>query len=72
MDPRLLRFVGACRAAIEQEIEILIELLDTIDGDPDLEEDSGDMCEAGDDGCGFFKGGMGRVGWGSVWEEQGL
>ena len=38
------------RKAIEQQIEALIALLDTIDGDPDLEEDelNGDPLDLGE------------------------
>lgn len=41
----------ANRSEIENEIERLIGLLDTIDPDPDLEPET-DVCLAGDDGCG--------------------
>lgn len=39
------------RAAIEDQIEALIALLDGFDGDPDLEPEH-DRCGAADDGCG--------------------
>ncbi len=43
------------RAQVEQAIEALIEILDQLDGDPDLEtdadleDDTSDCCEARDD-----------------------
>lgn len=39
------------RRAIERKIEELIDLLDTVDGDPDLEDDEldGDELELGED-----------------------
>ncbi|MFW2831745.1 hypothetical protein [Sphingomonas sp. ID0503] len=48
-------FTLANRAAIEAEIERLIGILDTADGDCDLEDDDFDRCTAGDDGCGAFQ-----------------
>ena len=43
---------------ISEGIEFLIDLLDLMGGDPDLEEDDGDSCDAGDDGCGpIMRGG---------------
>jgi len=42
------------RKAVEQQIEALIDLLDQLDGDPDMEEDelAGDPLDLGeDDGC---------------------
>jgi len=41
------------RAAIEHHVEALIALLDTIDGDADLEEDNEDCCGARDDTGGY-------------------
>jgi len=42
-----------------------IDLLDRLDGDPDLEP-----CLAGDDGCHYFDCGR-REGWGSEWSDDG-
>ena len=44
------KFSLSNRAEIEAEIERLIGLLDTADGDCDLEPEH-DFCLAGDDGC---------------------
>lgn len=57
------------RAAIEDEIERLIALLDTFDGDTDLEAEH-DVDDAHDDGCGSFYA-QGRRLWGSPHEEDG-
>lgn len=57
------------REAIEGEIERLIALLDTVDGDPDLEPED-DRCLAGDDGCGALRDFTGNLVWGSH-EEHG-
>ena len=42
---------AAQRARIERDVDLLLELLDTLDGDPDLDGGYGDedCCEAGDD-----------------------
>lgn len=37
------------RKAIEDQIELLVGILDCIDGDPDLEDDNEDSCSAYDD-----------------------
>ncbi|TKD52061.1 hypothetical protein [Sphingomonas baiyangensis] len=65
-------------------VEILIARLDRIDPDPDLEDDDPDtsveddprgfdpetdVCEAGDDGCGFHMLG-GHSGWGADSDED--
>jgi len=48
------------RRSVERAIEQLITLLDTADGDPDLEvlevdeDDLEDCCQAGDDSCELF------------------
>ncbi len=48
---RLLRqpVTPALRARIERDIELLIELLDVLEGDTDQEADHEGCCEAGDD-----------------------
>lgn len=45
-----LGVMPADREAIEQQIEVLIEMLDHIDGDPDMEPDHEDYdaCDAGE------------------------
>jgi hypothetical protein len=62
------KFRLANRGAIADEIERLIAILDTVDGDPDLEPEH-DMCLAGDDGCGFHQCGA-LVGWGNDHDEM--
>lgn len=64
------------RTRLEALIADAIDLLDEIDGDPDLEnydadeEDSeADCCEAGDDGCGPLLR-HGRIVWGSEHEHD--
>lgn len=47
------RLTAKRRAAIEECIERLIAILDTLDPDCDLEPET-DFCLAGDDGCGAF------------------
>lgn len=46
-----LKLSTAHRSAIENQIEILLALLDQMDGDLDLEPEE-DVCSAHDDGCG--------------------
>lgn len=58
------------RAAIEDQIEALIAMLDALDGDPDLEPED-DVCAARDDGCGPFYV-QGRRLWGSIDEDPGV
>jgi hypothetical protein len=59
------------RAELEAFVASAIDLLDSIDGDADLEPEE-DRCEAGDDGCGCFVGGQaGGVHWGSAHEAAG-
>lgn len=62
------------RTTIASAVEVLIAVLDTMDGDPDFEEEpdlepEDDRCEAGDDGCGAFVR-HGQVYWGSIENES--
>lgn len=65
------QFALANRAAIEDEIERLIALLDGADGDPDIEPED-DYCIAGDDGCGLARSMTGGTAWGAPEEEPGV
>lgn len=58
------------RAAIADQIETLIALLDVMDGDPDFEPED-DRCMAGDDGCAPFLL-QGKQYWGSTDEDRGV
>lgn len=67
------RLEAAIDAAVHGEADLpewviaaAIDLLDVVDGDPDLEQ-----CEAGDDGCYYFVAG-GRAGWGYDLADYGV
>ncbi len=57
----LLPWPPANRRAIEDQIELLIAMLDAVDGDPDKEDDNEDCCAAWDDCAHMFS--HGRLGY---------
>ena len=65
------KLTTAHRAAIEDQVETLLALLDAMDGDCDLEPEH-DRCEAGDDGCGALYNHQGVRVWGSSDEDRGV
>lgn len=60
--------IGMDREALAAMVELAIDRLDAMDGDPDLEPEE-DRCAAGDDGCAPFWL-MGQCWWGSRAEAE--